>query len=211
MSPEATCASALSYLPNLEPLAGAALALNLAYLSLDPFRYRNQIRANAEKTLDELKASSKQNQDIPKGSLQCKRVMRLAGHEDENKTKLKDGMYAFFFTAIYGRIADRHVGYFCVAISIMCLCLGVLHSSKQISFVNCWFDAENISWYTWSMVLILIFPIIMVWLGRRVVAWADEFSKEEIQNLAEVLQQSAVAQAQSAAVAAVSPPNPQHL
>jgi hypothetical protein len=50
----AAASIAQSYFPQLEPIAGAVLAINLAYLNLPKFRYRQDISATAKQGLTEI-------------------------------------------------------------------------------------------------------------------------------------------------------------
>jgi len=56
----------ISLLPSLEPICGGALALNLAYLNLDRFRYAQRLKEAARDSLARVDNSvPKANKNLP--------------------------------------------------------------------------------------------------------------------------------------------------
>lgn len=155
----------------LEPIAGAGLAINLAYLALDRFRYRMQIEPHAEEACCEL---DKKDKDGAFAELDQVRELHWLARRQAKPEVLpfkpsSRGAHAY-------HVVFRHHWdiYFVVAGALLCgftLSLGVALS------LNRWlYFAPHVSVFStgllfYGCLLLGTVPAGCVWLGRKCVAW----------------------------------------
>lgn len=201
MPDAATSASIVSLLPDLEPIAGAALAINLAYVNLKRFRYRTVIRDYALEQLRVL--GQKNNGDVTSGIniSAYKRIERLAKlSNNEKKFKNVDGdapdtLPGGFWGQIYRFVfqfhQDRWVSFFFTGTAVLALIGGVAHNIGHMTGISHWFadGYELITFYI--LVAGILGPILFVILGKYVVDWACHFTNDCRQEVEHFLQEVA--------------------
>lgn len=98
-----TATSLVSFVPQLEPLAGVSLAINVAYMSLQRWRYGQKVRAEASRQLTELAESQDDDGATVAELEQFKGLKVLAGHQqDFGKVPFSIKL----FDNVYGREKD---------------------------------------------------------------------------------------------------------
>lgn len=210
-------ASLASLLPNLEPILGAAFALNLAYIGLERFRYRKKIREYARVTMGDLAVNPPSH--FPTTSV-YKSVHRLANLGDNERKlfqKSKNGDLTGKWSGVYEYLfechQDRGLAVAAAFLSVAGLTLGVAHNIG-ITWLDWAFSTDWISYWFWLNVFFLALPVTLVGLGRYAVAGAQTFADKQVFDLTAMLQKKVEdaglpAEAlQSTALVTVPVPNP---
>lgn len=170
------------YLSELASLASTTLAIALAYLNLDRFRYRQNIRDHARKALDLLRDRSrsvdKDHED--KGIYQGLRFLAMLGTPPP-KTRLKEIIPSLRLRQVYpwtyASNRDRWFTTFCVIYSMFVLFVG---RASGIGVSGYSFFASN--WFLWPsyaiLVLGIIVPVFLVLIGN----WIRESAYSKIDH-----------------------------
>lgn len=191
--------SIVSQLPSLEPIAGACLAINLAYLGLRRFRYRSKIREHAREKLKiiEPKNGDAQIPEVIESKL-YRGVMRLARltdndlrEEKNNKANygsLPPGFWGFIYILFFERHQDRFFAMVATVWAMAALILGVAHSINHMLFALPLFvdGYELITFYALSAGMIL--PVVFVTCGKYVVDWGCDMATDQIGDLEKIMQ-----------------------
>lgn len=189
----------ISLLSKLEPILGITFALNLAYIGLPRFRYRENIRDYVRSRLDEMKDIPEQHCDTD----WYKQVMRLSNLENhdgsaeaQSSGKMPSENWAFFYVKIFEKHRDRHLvcgaAFFCAVL----LFLGVAHELSFLAFTKAPFVKGYIEWFFWVCAAMAALPVFFVLNGGWVVRRAKSFAEASIKNLKKTFQK----QAQEAAI-----------
>lgn len=193
-------------LPNLEPLTAGALALNLAYLNLERFRYRDKIRSRARTELDRLNGGGSDN--TPRKLLENRwfqevdRLAALPNHDPTGDDDLRSASYrgngplpagpwGRIYNGFYERHQDMYVTCILTVYSIFLLALGTAHSSGILISTSCWFSADLIAFTFWGLVVSILAPIAFVIVGKQIVRWGKDVSKENVNGLVGLLSDEA--------------------
>lgn len=170
----ATCAGSL--LPAVEPIAGAALALNLAYLNLDRFRYRKEIYKHACTQLDTLNGDKDQLDALPNGH-SYKFITRLGTMPDPDKKESfgfdtrddsdHSGFWWFVYRYLFEKRQDMALCYFLTGIALIALILGVANNVGQWGSLTCLFQGWVDTAGFYLLLFCLVAPIALVEIGRR--------------------------------------------
>lgn len=197
-------ASSISLLPSLEPMLGIVLALNLAYIALPRFRYRDTIRQTA---IDKLKDIQDPPEDI-KNTDWHKGVSRLClmpnnsnGNEIKS-AKLPDERWAATYKWLFEKHLDRN---FAIGISVIAATLMTIGSAHSFGYMDGDFGFLHISkafqqngihyWY-WLTVLGMLSPVFAVYKGQSVVLKACDWAEKIVADGQKTMQAAAqVAQA----------------
>lgn len=189
----------LSLLPDLQPILGGAFALNLAYIGLPRFRYREKIRIHVRQKLDEIK-------DPPANIRETawyQQVARLAalgnndGMEEEAKKnkKKKASMPSEIWTKTYTWYfeyhQDRYIVFFLALICFSLSSIGVAHEIEYMGSLINIFNKDIIGYWFWFTIVSAAIPVITVFTGRYVVRSACQYSDRQIKDLARQFQKGA--------------------
>lgn len=197
MSFFAACASATSLLPQLEPIAGAALAINLAYVNLPRFRYRNRIRERARAKIEELRLGDQErlpdNYLVSEAYKQVRRLAFLPDYdydqsEEERKTLKEellivdwpDGLWSKVYKRVFERNTDIVTSIILAALSCLYLLSGVLVSIGFLNPINCITNSNDIAYHFIILVVSMFFPAFAIYLGRHVINWSIDFIDKQI-------------------------------
>ncbi len=179
----------ISFLPFLEPMIGLAVALNLAYIALPRFRYREQIQEHVKEKLEEVKNASEKLKNSP----WYKNISRMASIKDglskEDKKDFPSGWWSFWYVFLFEKHVDRWVViiFTCVLISLL-----ALSSAHSAGFYGSILSLDTLSvfsgsnFHIWFAVVIIlgITPVLAVMLGSfAVVAGACKYTSTEIQKM----------------------------
>ena len=195
-----TAANAVSMLPHLEPLAGAGLGVNLAYLALERFRHREAIRKYAQEKLAPL-----QNKDDASiiGSSQYRHVKWLAslpnnepapaaskvGHTDNQDSSLITGAWKSVYKFGFSNHLDRRIAKAFVGVASLVL---FFIAAEQINL----FSLGSTIWIEGSVGIVIgfgvlvvsfLWPLLCIWAGKKVVDWGRLSSEQCIRELLEIL------------------------
>ncbi len=185
----------LSLSANLEPIAGIAFALNLAYLGLQRFRYRQAIREHVSKSMGELRDASQNTKD----TRLYKAVARLSslGETDRKLFRSSDknanlnGVWSFFYEWLFECNQDRLIAIAGGLLSVAIVILGVFHNSNGSCFAENAFKFDYIVYWIWLIVFTQALPVTFVLLGNYVVHGAIKFAENHIEDLKKTMQDQA--------------------
>ena len=184
---------ASSLLPNLEPILGATLALNLAYVALPRFRYRSQMRETARGMLAELEDLEADQKRAP----WYRTLSYLAALENDGSQKSLDrksspsGVWFTAYKIVYSRHADRWAT---IAFAVLCyvfLTLGVAHGLWPKSYWADFFTGLVITLIFYFTVLMAVIPVFLAWWGGRIVMSAIDYCEREFDSIKAIMRDSA--------------------
>lgn len=190
-----TCiADAACQIQALEPVAGAALAINLAYLALDRFRYKNLIQeyASAKLSPDEIHTDTRLH-----GTTSFKVLCWMAGPRapricqtiklDRRPTGFLASAYHWLFL-FWGGL-DEYLAVAAALWSYLTVLVGVAYAIGAFKgFVGLWTYIFSAPASLTCLALATLLPVVFVVIGRSCVGWADTQSNEmgeELNGLAE--------------------------
>lgn len=181
----------MSRMAALEPLSAASLAITLAYLALDRFRYRDKIQAQAaEKLNDDSLTGPAVHHTTAFGAL-----IWLAGSEapqacviacdaaisngTPKKNKAPAGFKATSYDWLFRVAIGEGVVAFLSGISFIVLVAAVAVQSQVMVWLPTtllWFFPLGV--YFAALLAGSILPVLLVWLGRACVKWAENHTHE---------------------------------
>lgn len=169
-------------LGKLEPLAGLSFAVNLAYLNLRRWRYKEHVKEIAREAVDDL--SSKHTNGENYQHLSQYNALMYLTEDDHKKEKLPFFLKVFHKT--FGVELDIIlVASSCVAAFVI-LCLGVMadiHMGEALLPFASYTSAQRA-----FCLLIFTFavPVFFVWLGRNLVFHMNKFVGECADEIAQL-------------------------
>lgn len=169
-----TCASALSLLPKIEPLTATAVAICLAYLNLERFRYRSAIRKYAQEIIRQYDENTDYKNLSEHSNIQfLKRLASLDDHEHIATTTGTNNSswtgWGYVYSIVFEKHRDRKIILAGVSIALLLLCLGVSHDIGHIVFLSCLFSSSIIIVSYYISLFLIFVPITLVLLGQTVV------------------------------------------
>jgi hypothetical protein len=195
-----TCAHFHSFLSTLDHLGETGLAINLAFLNLDRFRYRQLVRKHAQKKLTELD----EERSIADGAKTTKwycEVKYLAGladndplekhtdqdaHAEKQDERPPDGVWSWVYRSVFEKHRDRFISFSLSAFCLLVIVLGPLQDAELITVFNCYFT-DGVIWLLWGMLTAsILLPIGFMRLGMGVVHWATQYANTNIAELAKM-------------------------
>lgn len=174
---------------------GISFALNLAYIGLQRFRYRETIKQHATQKLEELS-------DIPEQTCETdwyKQILRLRalekndGSEERNNApeKMPSEIWAHLYVALYEKHLDKKIVECVAFICASLIFLGVAHQLAHLSFSRFVFSEGYIVYWFWLIAVFAALPVCLVAIGRFVVNGALGFVNHNIKNLKKTFQKQA--------------------
>lgn len=199
----------LSLVSKLEPVLGISFALNLAYIGLPRFRYREKIRDHVRQKMDEM-------QDIPEQTCATdwyKQIFRLGqlenndGDAGENKqsVKLPSEIWSKLYGFLYERHLDRAIVFMAALSCAILLFAGVAHELSYLDFSRPAFTRTYIHWWFWATAFAACLPVGLVFMGGYVVNGAVTFVNNNTRNLKITFQRDAQAAVLDAPVTRAKP------
>lgn len=169
-------------------MLGIAFALNLAYIGLPRFRYREQIQNH---TRDKLGQFSSGADDI-KDTSWYKTLLRMAKLNNGEKITRNDPFpketWARSYLVLFENHRDRHIVVFFCLILVALLSIGVAHSVGQYGSI---FGTEFLwifsgkAFHYWFIAILGfgLWPCFLVWKGSSVVKDACEYADRQIKDM----------------------------
>jgi hypothetical protein len=190
----ASC-NVVSLCSNLEPIAGISFALNLAYLGLQRFRYRQAIKEHVSKSMGELSNASQNTKD----TRLYKAIARLSSLSETDRKLFKSsdknanltGAWSFFYERLFECNQDRIITILGSLLSALVIILGVFHSTNASCFAENLFKFDYISYWICGIILAQVLPVSFVVLGNFVVSGAKQFSENHIEDLKKTMKDQA--------------------
>jgi hypothetical protein len=184
----------VNYLAALEPAAGFSLAINLAYLNLKNFRYRQIIEITARKLLAEL-PKEKLNGDGFKALDQVKDLTYL---ENLDSDAQPSGARLALFGSLFGNQVDIYLCATLSVVSALILYGGVAENIGYMTTGGHKYSSIIIShWGFWILVGAALCPALFVGFGKYTVRYAGKRAASASLQLAGLFQaQIGEAQAQ---------------
>jgi hypothetical protein len=183
------CSSTISLLPNLEPIHGAGLAFNLAYLNLSMFAYITSIGEQVNKQIENLDANVTAGLGDAVWYKQLSSLVNVKTLEEEegffthgwwiSLPGIWGVLYNFMFYWRIGKILSVIATIYVSAL----LLLGAGHSAGLLLYSETWFSANRIGTdFYWSTAAFL-WPIFAVTCGTLVNWQALRFSRYQLGQL----------------------------
>jgi len=197
-TPEA-CEAATSLLPSLEPILGASVALNLAYLNLSKFAYITVVKTTIGARLKKLDPNVRNQIQATKWYRQMDALASVEtldqGLPSWGKLWIPaPGTWGFFYNVLFYWRIGRALSMLAVVHALFLLILGVGHSSGVVVWGRCHFGVNGVANDYLYGSLGLLWPLMMVIIGTLVCTFAARFVKYQTQHL----EQEAVADARGA-------------
>ncbi|MBA86311.1 MAG: hypothetical protein CML60_11740 [Rhodobacteraceae bacterium] len=165
-----------------------AFALNLAYLGLPRFRYRERISKYANEALSGL---GQVNGGLCRTGwyLTLQRLALVPG----DKTVLHDGkvpneLWGIAYKVIFERKFDIMFSIVACLFMGALIVLGVAHEINYLDGTVAYFTSELIHWWYWVHIALGLLPPIFVWMGRSVVSGGMEYIDANIDNMKKSMQ-----------------------
>lgn len=171
------CAST-SVLSELEPLFGASFAINLAYLNLNQFRYRDVIAAKAKLKLSDAPSTVHSTQWF-------KEIQSLADQTDGNETKLRlpATPWGWIYRPLFHWRFDKIFSVAFTAISAVYLYLGVAHSVGMFPHFQAPFTSSEIGNELTYATLGLCWPMLMVLSAKFCTSRCQKFIEYQLNDI----------------------------
>lgn len=169
-------------LSKLEPLAGIAFAINLAYLNLRRWRYKEQVKRLAGKILIELSAkhsNGSSHQHLP----QWNALMYLTDREHRRK---KLPLFIRWFHWTFGIELDVILSVIACVAAFIILTLGVafeIRMFQSLLHLAEYSDAQRTFWF---LLLAIAVPVFFIVNGRWLVSRIEEFIGECAEEIATI-------------------------
>ncbi len=184
----------------LESISAGGLAMSLAYLNMERFRYRTKIRESAgSETLKLEKMDGYEHCEKLEQVKIFKYLSGLKDNDDLGKVHGKQAKFTFSLSLsllIYNLLFDKHIdrkGGMCfVLLCAFVLVIGVAHSIG-ISFAESWFSASWIRYWFALMTISIAYPLLMMLAGWYVVKRLISKGSAAAQQITEVLASQAAA------------------
>lgn len=180
---------------SLEPILGFAFALNLAYIGLPRFRYREQIREAAQKSLKEITAPSEAIKATGWYSAVARLTLMPNNSDGVYKSaKLPEFDWANHYRWVFEKHRDRRS---VIGICILIVVLNVIGTAHSINYLDAvvWgisLKAPFVGWmvhvWFWVIVFAMIVPVFFVWLGRRTALKACSWAESSVRDGKKTLQ-----------------------
>lgn len=196
-----------SMLATFEPIAGAALAINLAYLNLERFRYKRRMRRRAHQALEEVFGKSAKVPEECKGTVSYKRLERLLDIKDHDgpddpsaKKKKKNGaslqseLGDMIFMYLFEWNFDFILSFIFAFAAAFVLIAGVAHGALYWEWSYGLATGWQASVVFYFLIFAMFFPVGFVGCGRLVVRWAEDLvtnCSAELAKTKQLLAQSA--------------------
>lgn len=182
------CLAATPHLMVLEPILGAAIAANFAYLNIKKFEYIRQVRKIIKLKIDKLDPNVKDSVQSTKWFKQLESLSNLDADEDLplprdkfwlQAPRIWGVLYNLFFYWPLGRLFSIISTIYCLLI----LLLGVGHEAKAFTFLSCDLSGAAISnTYIW-VTISLLWPLAMVSIGAFIGSRANRFVNYQTDQL----------------------------
>lgn len=175
----------VSLLSILEPALGISFTLNLAYIGLPRFRYRDAIREFVRKKMEEM-------EDIPeqhKGTDWYRQIERLGnlseGSDPAGKKMilLPPELWAFFYSKFYEKPFDRFLSISAAVVCAMLVFLGVALQLNILEFMAPAFSENQMAKWFWFTAVSALLPVIAVIFGNISMSGALDFVSRSTRNL----------------------------
>jgi hypothetical protein len=184
----ATCTVIADALIKLEPLLGAAIVLNLAYLNLPEFAYMVELRAIAAERLAKLDRVVVQvNKDTPwfKALMQLATVETRGGLPTASKPQWLNlsGTWGFIYNLLFYRSVGRTVSVIFTAYTLILLMLAVGNEAGVVERGKCGFPQHYLPFDYYSVVVALLWPLAVVCAGQFVLVRCKAYILEHTMGL----------------------------
>ena len=166
----------VSQLHNIVSLAGGALALNLAYVNLERFRYAKTIQNSSQGVLDEMEKDTELDFTRTESYQQLKALVAFTYHDHKNgPTKPKLGItlciMKILYQYLFSNLMDVFLCSILVIVSVVALGLGSAHPIGVLGWTCPYFTSEHIHISYWLLAASIAVPMLFLlaggWLKRK--------------------------------------------
>jgi hypothetical protein len=182
------CISVVPKLITLEPLLGASVTLNLAYLNIKKFEYIRQIRRIVKVKLDRLDPNVKNQVKDTKWFIQLESLSNLDADEDlplpRNSWWLKaPSVWGFLYNLLFYWPIGRLISIISTVYCILLLILSVGYESGALSLLACHYSGSSLSHVFFWVAASLIWPISIISIGSFIGSRANAFVNYQTDQL----------------------------
>lgn len=171
-------------IPQLEPLAGSGLAVSLAYLALERFRYRDAVERYASELKVQYKSEGEDTVEVVKD-------LQWLCRQDCNGHTPRGAAASFYHYAFRNKADEVAIAAFAL-IAGMTLIAGVALNLKYFWWLPYLEHPSIISFLFFCCSCALLLPAISVLCGRRCVAWGRDFAHHCETEINKIHKQSAL-------------------
>ncbi|WP_027058027.1 hypothetical protein [Mesorhizobium loti] len=210
-------ASAAKIATSLEPLASTALAINLAYLGLARFRYREKIRAAADaqrRVFEPAEKPAPENIKSMRYYKQLRGLCSLSNHDVDDiahadrEARISSGVWSHIYHHLYRKHLDRYIAYAGAGLSGFTVASAVaLNLGTWSLTVNLYGPSAGVLWL-YTLIAASLAPIILVYVGRKIVHYAAEHAVECREEIEKAMQTGSLSATLPEGVANVVPISP---
>lgn len=184
------CASATSLLSTLEPLCGASVALNLAYLNLSKFGYITVVKDAIGGRLKKIDPNVKERIKDTEWFRQMAALSEVDTLDQSLPTTKAiwikaPGIWGFFYNVLFYWRIGRGMAVVATLHALFLLMLGAGHQSNVTNWLACHFDDVHIPNDFALTCVGLLWPLFVVGIGQWVCSSASKFVKYQTSNLAD--------------------------
>jgi hypothetical protein len=167
-----------SVLASLEPLFGASLAINLAYLNLNQFRYRDEMAKTAKSKLVNAP-------DTVHETAWYKDIRSLADQASEEKTPLSlpGFWWCYFYRFFFHFQIDKWISVLLTMLSAGYLFLGVAHSVGLFPTTTDNYTSSEIANELSYATAGLIWPMLMVGIAKFCMGGFQKFVEYQLNDI----------------------------
>ena len=154
-------------------LAGGALALNLAYVNLERFRYANAIQNISREVLDRVENAEGIDFTHTRSYRQLQELVTFPRRDRRDETSAEvSGAGLRFLRLLYGWIfvkpTDMFICSILVIASVLALALGSGHPIGVLMGTCAWFTREHIHLSYWILASGILVPMVFLALGTYI-------------------------------------------
>lgn len=182
------CLSIVPQLISLEPILGAAIGINLAYLNLRKFEYIRQVRKVIKIKLDRLDPNVKNQVKDTKWYKQLDGMASLDLDEDlpmPRKSWWLDApsAWGFLYNVLFYWPVARFISVIALIYCIYLMILAVAHDSKSTDLFACAYYQGGIGTSFTMVSLSLVWPVLAIGAGTFINSRANAFVNYQTDQL----------------------------
>lgn len=179
----------ISLLPNLEPILGITFAVNLAYIALPRFRYRERIGEFAAEKLKEISNPTEaiKKLDWYRGVARLCKMPNHSNGFDTKEVALPDENWAGTYKWLFEKHVDRYTTITIAFFAAILMVLGTAHSFGYLGNffgyvpLAALFSETTIHYWFWLTVVGMLIPVFAVYKGSSVVEKACFWANKTVQ------------------------------
>ena len=182
----------ISQLHNIVSLAGGALALNLAYVNLERFRYAKTIQNSSKGALDQIEKDQELDYTNAESYQQLKGLVASTYHDKKDepskpKLGIKLCVMNILYRHLFSNLMDVYLCSLLVVVSVVALVLGSAHPIGVLDWTCPYFTLEFIHRSYWLLAASIAVPMLFLLAGGLIKRECDDLVHRIEADLGQVL------------------------